>query len=249
MARLLSQGRRQRTRPRVHHFDGAAHQRGERSPVRRVRLGRQGVDRSRRAHEGQEKLAPRAVAMVKEMAATKLNAFVFPGIKRGEPLSDMAMLMLLRSIRPGVTVHGFRSSFRDWAAELTAFPREVAEVALAHKTRSALEAAYQRGDLFDKRRELMNAWAAIASRHRSEKRVAHIAKASRLQGETRTGRTPRQSNRSVTSSPMPRLNFIRPLSPSAAVRPPKGRRLAARTQVGWLSLPGHQRRRRCAALL
>ena len=59
-------------------------------------------------------LAPRAVAIVKEMAATKLNAFVFPGIKRGEPLSDMAMLMLLRSIRPGVSVHGFRSSFRDW---------------------------------------------------------------------------------------------------------------------------------------
>ena len=72
----------------------------------------------------------------------------------------MAMLMLLRGMgRDDLTVHGFRSTFRDWSAERTNFPREVAEMALAHAIPSAVEAAYRRGDLFDKRRRLMEAWA------------------------------------------------------------------------------------------
>lgn len=88
--------------------------------------------------------------------------YLFPGVP-GEGLSQMAMAELLKGMRRGVTVHGFRSSFRDWAAEKTTFPREVAEAALAHVLSDKTEAAYQRGDLFEKRRELMAAWAKFLS--------------------------------------------------------------------------------------
>jgi integrase len=86
--------------------------------------------------------------------------YVFCGPRPDRPLSNMAMLALLgRMKRDDLTVHGFRSSFRDWAAEVTNFPREVAEGALAHVLSDKTEAAYRRGDLFDKRRKLMQAWA------------------------------------------------------------------------------------------
>ena len=85
---------------------------------------------------------------------------VFPGPRRALPLSNMAMLMLLRRMkRDDLTAHGFRSTFSDWAAERTAYPREVVEMALAHAIENRVEAAYRRGDLFDKRRRLMDAWA------------------------------------------------------------------------------------------
>ncbi|HME25958.1 MAG TPA: integrase arm-type DNA-binding domain-containing protein [Acetobacteraceae bacterium] len=101
-------------------------------------------------------------------AVTKLgtasDAFVFPGARRGKPLSSMAMLMLLRRMGRGdLTAHGFRSTFRDWCAETTAYPREVAEAALAHTLRDKVEAAYQRGDLMEKRRRLMAEWAAFCA--------------------------------------------------------------------------------------
>jgi integrase len=87
---------------------------------------------------------------------------IFPGAKAGEPLSNMALLMLLRRIgRNDLTAHGFRSTFRDWVAERTSFQREVAEAALAHALGNKTEAAYERGDKFDKRRRLMEAWAAF----------------------------------------------------------------------------------------
>ncbi|SEF41053.1 Integrase [Methylobacterium sp. 190mf] len=87
---------------------------------------------------------------------------VFPGGKRGRSLSNMAMLELLKRMnRPDLTVHGFRSTFRDWAAETTHFPNEMVEMALAHIIENRVEAAYRRGDLFQKRRELMDAWALI----------------------------------------------------------------------------------------
>ena len=71
----------------------------------------------------------------------------------------MAMLELMRGMRPGFVPHGFRSTFRDWAAERTGFPNHVVEMALAHSIGSKVEAAYRRGDLFDQRRQLMNDWA------------------------------------------------------------------------------------------
>jgi integrase len=80
------------------------------------------------------------------------------------PLSNMAMLELMKGMRPDITVHGFRSTFRDWASERTNFPREAAEMALAHAIPDAVEKAYRRGDLFEKRRRLMGDWAAWCAR-------------------------------------------------------------------------------------
>jgi integrase len=93
------------------------------------------------------------------------NAFVFPGARPGRGLSNMAMLVLLRRMgRPDLTTHGFRSTFRDWCAETTAYPAEVAEAALAHVVSDKVEAAYRRGDLFEKRCCLMADWAAHSAR-------------------------------------------------------------------------------------
>ncbi|MDX8400542.1 MAG: hypothetical protein R8K20_09900, partial [Gallionellaceae bacterium] len=89
---------------------------------------------------------------------------VFEGQKRHKPLSNMAMLMLLRRMGvEGVTVHGFRSTFRDWAAEVANAPREVAEMSLAHKVGSDVERAYARSDLLDRRRVLMERWNGFVS--------------------------------------------------------------------------------------
>jgi integrase len=90
---------------------------------------------------------------------------VFPGRRASDPLSNMSLLMLLRRMeRTDLTAHGFRSTFRDWCAEATNYPREVAEAALAHTLRDKTEAAYQRGDLMEKRRQLMAEWAAFCAR-------------------------------------------------------------------------------------
>jgi integrase len=90
--------------------------------------------------------------------------FLFAGGKAGRPLSNMAMDMLLRRMNSDVTVHGFRSTFRDWAAERTNFPSEVVEMALAHTISSKVEKAYRRGDLFEKRRRLMDTWADFCAK-------------------------------------------------------------------------------------
>ena len=87
------------------------------------------------------------------------SQYVFEGQKRHKPLSNMAMLMLLRRMDvKDVTVHGFRSTFRDWASEVAGAPREVAEMSLSHKVGSDVERAYARSDLFERRRELLNKW-------------------------------------------------------------------------------------------
>jgi integrase len=104
-------------------------------------------------------LPPRAVQILEGMQQLG-SAYVFPGT-RSDSLSSMAMAMLLRRMKADVTVHGFRSGFRDWAAECTGYSHEVAEMALAHTISSAVERAYRRGDLFDKRRQLMADWAAF----------------------------------------------------------------------------------------
>jgi integrase len=103
-------------------------------------------------------LCDRALAILKELH--KLGGeYVFPGLKPGKPLSNMAMLTLLKRMGRGdLTVHGFRSTFRDWAAEQTAYPHEMAEMALAHTIDNKVEAAYRRGDLFKKRVRMMQDW-------------------------------------------------------------------------------------------
>ncbi len=110
-------------------------------------------------------LAPAALQSIRCLQGASDSAFVFPGARRGKPLSNMAMLQLLRRMGRGdLTAHGFRSTFRDWAAEQTNFPREVCEGALAHTIESKVEAAYRRGELLEKRRTLMAAWAAYCDR-------------------------------------------------------------------------------------
>lgn len=92
------------------------------------------------------------------------TGYLFPGAKKDKPLSNMAMTMALRKLKHAdLTVHGFRSTFRDWAAEETHYPNIVAEMALAHTVGNAVEAAYRRGDLLEKRRALMADWAAYCT--------------------------------------------------------------------------------------
>ena len=115
-------------------------------------------------------LCDRALAILREIKLADsirntAEEYVFSGAKPGRPLSNMAFLMLLRRMgRSDLTVHGFRSSFRDWAADRTSFPSEVAEMALSHTVGSKVEAAYRRSDLFEKRRRLMSSWASFLSK-------------------------------------------------------------------------------------
>jgi integrase len=103
-------------------------------------------------------LCARAVAIVEELASLRNGSgMVFPG--KGAGMSPSAMLELSKRINSNITVHGFRSSFRDWAAEQTTFSREVCEAALAHVDGSVVERAYRRTDLFEQRRALMRTWA------------------------------------------------------------------------------------------
>jgi integrase len=101
------------------------------------------------------------LARAKELSGG--GEYVFPGRSTDKPLSNMVFLMTLRRMGLSITTHGFRSSFRDWASERTSFPREVCEQALAHTVKDKTEAAYRRGDLLEKRRELMASWAAFAT--------------------------------------------------------------------------------------
>jgi integrase len=117
------------------------------------------AERMKAGQEHRIPLSSRAVAIIEEMRAIRLSDWVFPGGKPGKPLSNMALLMLLRDLWPGVTVHGFRSTFKDWASEMTSFPDHLSEMALAHVSADKVRAAYARSDLFRKRRDLMGAWA------------------------------------------------------------------------------------------
>lgn len=114
-------------------------------------------------------LSARAVEILKSMQAIKNGNYVFPGSKDKKPLSNMALLMTLRRMEFGkLTAHGFRSTFRDWAAEMTSYPREVAEMALAHSVGDKVEEAYRRGDLFSKRRQIMEDWAQYCQSRSSD---------------------------------------------------------------------------------
>jgi len=110
-------------------------------------------------------LSTPALAILKQLRKTTDGEFVFPGCRAKRPLSNMAMLALLKRMsRSDLTAHGFRSTFRDWASEQTNYPREVAEMALAHAVGDKVEAAYRRGDLFQKRQRLMEAWAGYCAK-------------------------------------------------------------------------------------
>jgi hypothetical protein len=100
---------------------------------------------------------------------------VFPGAAPGRPLSQTALTDLLKRMGVSVTVHGFRSSFRDWAGDCTNFPKEVAEAALAH-TVGGVEGAYRRGDALEKRRRLMDAWAAYCAGEAPKAQVVPLAR-------------------------------------------------------------------------
>lgn len=116
-------------------------------------------ERMKAGREHRVPLAGRAREILAGLRAAAQGEFVFPGSKPGRPLSTMTLEMLLRRMKVDATVHGFRSTFRDWAAEQTSVPREVAEAALAHTNKDKVEAAYFRTDLFQKRQDLMQSWA------------------------------------------------------------------------------------------
>ncbi|MCJ2126807.1 tyrosine-type recombinase/integrase [Methylobacterium sp. J-077] len=118
------------------------------------------AERMKAGIEHRVPLSAAALAVLDRMQGVD-DTFVFSGARSRRPLTDKALRNALADIRDtGVTVHGFRSSFRDWAGECTSYQRELAEMALAHMVGDATERAYRRGDLFEKRRELMDAWAS-----------------------------------------------------------------------------------------
>ena len=123
-------------------------------------------------------LSDAAMAVLKTMREIRQSAYVFPGFKPGQPIGADALRELIKKLASDdVTVHGLRSTFRDWAADCTSFLNEVAEMALSHAIPSAVEAAYRRGDLFEKRRRLMEAWAEFCAKPNATGKVVALARA------------------------------------------------------------------------
>ncbi|KVQ01859.1 integrase [Burkholderia ubonensis] len=118
-------------------------------------------ERMKAKKEHRVPLAPAAVELLKAIERIDDQDLVFPSPRSGSVLSDMALLELMRRQHLEATPHGFRSTFRDWAGEYTNYPRELAEVALAHIKADATEAAYWRGDVLEKRRQMMSDWATF----------------------------------------------------------------------------------------
>ena len=125
------------------------------------------AERMKAGAEHRVPLSSRAVEILKEILAEDKKTLIFQGRKEGRPLSDMSLTMPLRRAGLGVTVHGFRSAFRDWCGEATNTPREVAESCLAHVVKNATERAYARTDYFEKRRAIMDLWAAYCAAGRA----------------------------------------------------------------------------------
>lgn len=122
--------------------------------------------RMKAGREHRVPLSPAAVALLKALPRHPYStpeSFVFPGLREGQPMTTAAALKVLKELRPGVVAHGFRSTFRDWAADRTAYPREIAEAALAHTLKDKTEAAYKRTDLFEKRAKLMREWSTFCT--------------------------------------------------------------------------------------
>lgn len=136
--------------------------------------------RMKAGNEHRVPLSPSAMALLKTLHKLRVNTYVFPSTHAGKPLSNMGMAMLLRRMkRREITVHGFRSTFRDWCAERTNYAREVAEMALAHTISDQVEAAYRRGDLFNKRALLMNEWAKFCGQTGDAARVIPLRRRSK----------------------------------------------------------------------
>jgi integrase len=134
------------------------------------------AERMKAGREHRVPLSDAAMKIIEKMAAIRLSDYIFPGQRTSRPLSQMAMLMLLRRMGRGdLTAHGFRSTFSDWCAEQTNFPSEVREMALAHTVGDKVEAAYRRGDLFGKRRELAEAWARFCEGAEQPENVVRLA--------------------------------------------------------------------------
>ena len=118
------------------------------------------AERMKMDKEHRVPLSPRAREILKIQEKMRESEYIFSGLKQGKPLSNMAMLELLKRMnRNDLTVHGFRSTFSDWTSEKTNFSADVREASLAHAISDKVEAAYRRGDLFLKRRKLMQQWA------------------------------------------------------------------------------------------
>lgn len=124
------------------------------------------AERMKAGREHRVPLTPPTLAILDALPRIQGNRHTFPGARRGRPLSNMTLLKVMRDMGYGVSgdrgdyvPHGFRSSFRDWSGEVSSFPRDVAEMALAHTIENKVEAAYRRGDLFAKRRKMMQEWS------------------------------------------------------------------------------------------
>lgn len=135
------------------------------------------ADRMKAGRPHDVPLSERAVAILKGLAEMRQNDFVFPGLRKDRPLSAASMEMPLRrwEVKDQATIHGFRSSFRDWSGDQTEFPRELAEAALAHIVGDKAEQAYRRGTALERRRKLMNAWADFLAKDVGKGKVIELA--------------------------------------------------------------------------
>jgi integrase len=120
------------------------------------------ADRMKAGREHRVPLTDEAAALLADLATSSAGRYVFHGSRKGRPLSHSTFALHLHQMSVGhITAHGFRASFRMWAADATCCPREIAEACLAHAIGNAVERAYQRSDRFEKRRELLKQWAAF----------------------------------------------------------------------------------------
>ena len=133
------------------------------------------ADRMKTGREHRVPLSDAAMTVLEELPCLEGNPYLFPSARHGRPLSNKALMNLMRDMGYGVrgergnyVTHGFRSSFRDWSGEVSSFPRDVAEMALAHVIENKVEAAYRRGDLFAKRRKMMQEWANYVGKPQAE---------------------------------------------------------------------------------
>src|SRR6516164_1893928 len=133
------------------------------------------ANRMKAGREHRVPLSERAVAILRQLADIKTGDFVYPGQRKNRRLSNMAIFMMLRRMKANVTVHGFRSSFRDWAGNETSYPRDLIEPALAHVVGDKAEQGYRRSDALEKRRKLMEAWAAYCE-PKANSNVLHLRK-------------------------------------------------------------------------